>query len=604
MASMKASILENEAQRTIERLREGRHKQSPEGPVPSSLLRLQQDPNDIEQWLKLAQIFLDQHDAAEAADCYWQAIRIRPEDAHSLAMLGIALAREGKLKEAEDQLRRSLELDPRREATHYNLAVCLAEQGRFTEAESSLRQALRLSPDYFEAHRSLSRVLNSLGRRAEAVEHCRRAIAFRPRDTDLLTELGAMLALDGRSAEEAAVILKHAVRLSSAPSDTFNSLGLAQMAAGRFAEAEASYDRALALDPGFASAHSNLGTNYKEQGRLREAVACYDIALGLDPDSVSTHWNRALALLQAGDYERGWAEYEWRWRRETSPPRPFRRPMWDGSELGGRRVLLWSEQGLGDTIQFLRYSALVKERGGTVLFECPSPLASILRSCQGIDAFYVEGEALPEFDFHMPLMSGPFLFGTSVATVPNRVPYLSADPQRGAHWRERIDAEAAGRMRIGIAWQGNPHHPLDRFRSATLEDLRPLTRIPGVRLFSVQRGPGTEQLDRWASDLDVVELTRRDVSGPDDWADTAAILENLDLVVTVDTAVAHLAGALGGRVWVALAASPDWRWMLKRGDSPWYRTTQLFRQQVLRDWRSVFADMAAELKWLAHHPRH
>lgn len=560
------------------------------------LARLDVQPDDPQGWSELGAMLSDGRKPAEAAECYRRAVELQPDHAQHRAMLGVALAQQGMVAEAEAQLRSSLKLDPDRAATHYNLGVALAEQSRFAEAEACLTQALRLSPDYAEAHKSLGRVLNSLGRRKEAAGHYRRALDLRPRDVEVLTDLGMILALEGTVAGDAAVLLKHAVRLRPQSADAFNSLGLALMADGRYAEAEASYDQALRLDPHFASCHSNLGTNYKEQGRLAEALACYEMALRLDPQAVSTHWNRSLALLQAGDYEHGWAEYEWRWKRQVSPPRRFAQPTWDGSALGGKRILLWSEQGLGDTVQFIRYAELVKQRGGEVLFECPPPLVGLLRSCRGIDRLIVEGEPLPPFDVHLPILSAPFRFGTTLVTVPTNVPYLSAEPERKAHWRELVERHAGGRLRVGIAWQGNPHHPLDRFRSARLEDLRPLAQVPNVRLFSVQRGPGTEQLDRWGSELGVVELTRREVVGPEDWADTAAIIDNLDLVLTVDTATAHVAGSVGAQVWVALAASPDWRWMLRRGDSPWYPTMRLFRQSALRQWGEVFDAVANELR--------
>jgi Flp pilus assembly protein TadD len=494
-----------------------------------------------------------------------------------------------------------------RAATHYNLAICLVEQKRTAEAEASLREALRLSPTYPEAHKALANVLNQHGRRQEAIEHYRTHLEARPDDIESLTELGMLLALNGQAADEASVLLKHAVRLRPHSAEAHNSLGLAQMAQGRFEEAEASYDRALTLDPRFASAHTNLGTNYKEQGRLREALVSFEMALRFQPQSPSTHWNRALTWLQSGDYEQGWPEYEWRWKRETSPMRSLPKPMWDGSDLNGRTILLWSEQGLGDTVQFIRYARFVKERGGRVIFECPSPLGGCLRACRGIDLLLVEGEPLPHFDVHLPIMSAPAVFRTALATVPNEVPYLLPNAERIARWKAGIEETVDGKpddLRVGIAWQGNPHHPLDRFRSAMLEDFRPLAHVPAVRLFSLQRGPGSEQLDRWCDELGVVELTRRDVVGPEDWADTAAIISNLDLIVTVDTATAHVAGALGADVFVALAASPDWRWMLRRSDTPWYPTMRLFRQQKLRDWPHVFDRIAFEVRqWRSHRSR-
>jgi len=342
------------------------------------------------------------------------------------------------------------------------------------------------------------------------------------------------------------------------------------------------------LKPDYADAHSNLANALKEEGRTAEALTYYQIALWHQPDAPSVRWNRALTWLQAGNFEHGWPEYEWRWQRKQTPARPFRQPRWDGSPLHGRTILLYSEQGLGDTIQFVRYASMVKERGGRVVVECPGMLLDLFRSCSGIDQLVAEAQPLPDFDVQAPLMSLPALFRTTLETVPAEVPYLHADPNCIEKWRQRLTYD--GTLKVGICWQGNPHHQWDRHRSIPLCYFAPLAEVPDVKLFSLQKWHGVEQLRELTGRLPIIEL-----SDAETFADTAAVMTLLDLIITADTSVAHLAGALGVPVWVALAKIADWRWLFDREDTPWYPTMRLFRQPTLGDWKTVFNCMAEEL---------
>lgn len=411
--------------------------------------------------------------------------------------------------------------------------------------------------------------------------------------------------LNNRQPDAAAVLFRHATRLQPDEPSAHNWLGLALLAMGEFISAEAAFERALQLAPCEPLYHVNYGTALKERGLLAAAVAAYDLALKYQPDYVSARWNRSLAWLRAGDFARGWPEYEWRFRREQTSPRKLDRPQWDGrAVLDAKTVLIHAEQGLGDTFQFCRFAERIKQCGAKrVMMEVQSPIAGTLVGCAGVDQLLVEGEPLPAFHFHLPMLSCPAATQTTLANVPNRVPYLHAEPDRVKHWAtviEKLDASeqprAARPFRVGLAWQGNPHHKLDRFRSVPLRVLAPLATVPGMKLLSLQRGPGTEQLDMPAATaMKIAELTPRPVNTTGDWPDTAAIMMNLDLVITVDTAVAHLAGALARPVWIALAKSPDWRWMLDRDDSPWYPTARLFRQEKLGEWKPVVTEMKEQL---------
>jgi hypothetical protein len=360
-----------------------------------------------------------------------------------------------------------------------------------------------------------------------------------------------------------------------------------------------SLDHALRLNPNYVDGHINMGNICKEQGRSEEAIACYDHALRLEPNNPFAHWNRSLAYLQSGDFERGWEEYEWRWKRNMRP-RTFPQPVWDGTPLDGRTLLIHMEQGLGDMMQFIRYAAVVKEqRGGRIVVECPGMMLPLFRTCAGIDELVAEGTPLPPFDTYAPLLSLPRLLKTSLETVPATVPYLFANQELVDRWRDRMTALDG--FRIGIAWQGNAHHQLDRHRSIPLRAFAPLARIPGLQFISLQKGKGSEQLNKIGQAIQILPLADDCDQAAGAFMDTAAILEHLDLVITADTAIVHLAGAMGKRTWLALSAISDWRWMLDRDDSPWYPGLRIFHQETLGDWKSVMTRMATELRDLVRH---
>jgi tetratricopeptide (TPR) repeat protein len=490
-----------------------------------------------------------------------QPLRPQPDSAGAHNTRGIALAQQGRRDEALSEFEQALRLDPGYAPAHNNLGITLGEQGKPGEALAHFREALRLRPDYPEAHNNLGMALGELGKPDEAVAPCREALRLRP----------------------------------DYPQG-HNNLGIALVAQGQLDEAVAHFREAVRLQPDYGEALVNLGLACVQQGRVDESLRCYDHALQVRPDFAQAHLSRSMALLLLGNFEEGWREYEWRWRCKAwpSPMPPFRQPLWDGGTLHGRTVLLHAEQGLGDTLQFIRFAPLVKQRGGTVVVACPPPLARLLGTCPGIDCVVPGGASLPDFDVHAPLLSLPALLGTTLATVPAAVPYLTADPQLVQHWRRELSSVQA--FKVGIAWQGNPKHRGDRLRSVPLAEFAPLGRVAGVRLFSLQMGPGREQLPALAGPWDLTDLGDRT---SDDWMETAAQVRCLDLVVAVDMGVAHLAGALGVPVWVALPFAPDWRWLVGREDSPWYPTLRLFRQSEPGNWEAVFARLALALEKVA-----
>jgi hypothetical protein len=382
--------------------------------------------------------------------------------------------------------------------------------------------------------------------------------------------------------------------------EAHNRLGILLAKQGRQEEALPHFLAVLRLDPRQARAHNNLGAALSELGRPAEALASFERALELWPDYAEAHKSRAMVRLLRGDFERGWAEYEWRWQCQDFSPRAYRQPPWDGSPLGGRTVLLHTEQGLGDTIQFIRYAPLVRACGGRVVVECERALLPLLRSCPGVADWIAAGAALPEFDVRLPLLSLPRALGTTLATVPAAVPYLAADPDLVARWRRELSFSDG--VKVGVVWQGNPKNAADRRRSVPLLQFEPLARVEGVRLVSLQKGPGAEQLAEATGRFPVTDYGSRLDVGAGAFVDTAAAMRALDLVVSCDTAAAHLAGALAVPVWVPLSLAADWRWLLGREDSPWYPTMRLFRQERLGDWAPVFARMAEELGRLRDRP--
>jgi tetratricopeptide (TPR) repeat protein len=528
----------------------------------------------------------------EAADCHRRALALMPECAETHFNLANALHGQGKLDEAVDCYRRALELMPDHAAAWSNLGNALKEQGKLDDAVAGYRRAVALKPDSVAAYSNLGTALQELGRLEEAAACHHRALELMPEFAEGHYNLGNALQDQG-NLEEAAACYRRALELKPDHAHAYYNLGNVLRGQGKPREAVACYDQAIRLQPDYAEAHHNLGVVLKDQGNLDHAAACCDRALELRPDLAEAHYSRSLLRLLRGDFAQGWPEYEWRWRMKERRPRTWKQTPWDGRPLPGKTIILHAEQGLGDTIQFIRYAALARQRRARVIVECQRPLLPLLAGCPAIDLLIGQGEELPDCDVHVPLMSMPGICGTTLDNVPAEIPYISASPGLVAKWRDRL--AALDGYKVGICWQGNPRHRDDRLRSLPLRSFAVLAQVPGVRLISLQKGAGSEQVAGVRSDLAVVDWTDKLDGEAGPFMDTAAIMKNLDLVVTSDTAIAHLAGAMGVPVWVALPFVPDWRWLLDRRDSPWYPTMRLFRQSSLGDWAGVFGEMQAQL---------
>jgi Flp pilus assembly protein TadD len=495
--------------------------------------------------------------------------------------------------------------------SHFRAGVARVEQHRGAEAEPLLREALRLRPDDPDILNHLGRALWQQGLLEQAEPCFAQANRIKPHDPHIWNNLGRTCWELGRE-EEAAACYRRALEIEPELFEAILNLGAMLVDLWQLDEAKVWLDRARRARPDSPDVLQNQGLVLERLGQPAAALDLFEQALRLRPHYAELHRNRATVWLNQGDFERGWSEYEWRLKCRRHPGVVVRRPRWTGEVLPQGSIMLHFEAGLGDTLHFIRFARLVKERVGCVLVLCQTSLLKVVAPCAGVDLAFDGTSWQPDFDVHAPLLSLPAILDTTLATLSNRVPYLQTDPLVVERWRAilaraigvEIDtrsgaAERAGAERpvrpflIGVAWQGNPLHRWDRWRSFPLAKLAPLAELPGVTLISLQSEDGLDQLRAPGRCFPVVELSS---SRQRDFLDTAAIISLLDLVVTPDSAVAHLAGGLGARVWVALTTIPEWRWMAARTDSPWYPTASLFRQKTLGDWDDVFRRMAEALK--------
>jgi tetratricopeptide (TPR) repeat protein len=530
----------------------------------------------------------------EALTSYERAIVSDPRHAGAYSNRGLLLDALGRPADAVASYDRAISLDPNQALAYTNRGSALAKLGRLAEALASHDKALTLAPNHAEAWHNRATALLELGQAEASVVSSDRAIALNPRVAEpwcvraqALDSLGCLADALASYDDAIAIDPRHAGALLNR--------GNVLMKLDRMDEALASYDRALALDPTSVMAWTNRATISIVLGRFADAITAHERALALDPDNAEVHRNLGLARLTVGDLTRGFADFEWRWRTAEFRRRFHDQPPWSGdTDLAGKTILLHGEQGLGDAIQFCRYAPLVARRGARVIVEVVPALAELMRTLPDVAAVVTVGDAMPGFDLYCALMSLPHALGTTLATIPAAVPYLSASAQRVATWRDRLAAVPS--PRIGVTWAGNPQHSNDVRRSIALPDLLPTLAAAPASIVTLQKElrPGDAEL--LARHPHIIQLGDELVT----FDDTAAAIAALDLVIAVDTSVAHLAGALGKPVWILVTLAPDWRWLLDRDDSPWYPTARLFRQAARHDWSDVIARIGAEIGRLPH----
>ncbi|WP_242725733.1 tetratricopeptide repeat protein [Microcoleus vaginatus] len=557
----------------------------------------------------------------EAENLYRQIIEVQPESANVLCLLGIAARQQGKIAEAIDFYEQAIAQNRDFVEAHLNKANVLLDVREYQRAIASYQQVIKMQPNSALAYNNLGWAKQQLGEIDAAILYYQTALQFDPNLHETAHNLGHLFKQKNQLNEAIACYL-HALKIN--PNLTYSLMGLGTVLQqqGKLAEAFNCYQQAVTIDPNNPEAHNNVGAFYHEQGNVKaaisyyrqalklkpdfveainnlghalvdlgefqEAFSCHSRALELQPDNATAHLELSLTLLLFGDFQRGFAEYEWRWRTPQVSPRQFKQPVWDGSDLQGKTILLHVEQGFGDSIQFIRYAPILRSRGAKVMVACYPELMRLFATVPGIEYLSVSLEGLPEFDVHAPLMSLPRIVGTTLETIPANVPYL--EPPAECKFALSSDAK----LKVGIVWAGSPQRRKDYQRSCSLSDFIQFLDVPGIAFYSLQKN--LSESDRTLLNQHLVPDLSPHLS---DFADTASAISQLDLVISVDTAVAHLAGALGKPVWVLLSFAPDWRWLLDREDNPWYPTARLFRQTQPESWQELFEEVQAALSLFA-----
>ena len=530
---------------------------------------------------------LDRTDDAIAS--YRRAIAVKPDYAEAHFNLGNALHQQGELAEARQSFLRALEIAPTYAEAHNNLGNVVKALGRLDEAVSSFRDAVAHRPDFAEAHNNLGTALLALNEPAAAARSLRDALALSPELIEAHNNLGNALAELGQT-DAALARYAEALKLDPDHAEAHYNMANVLMDAGRAEDALAAFDRAIACRAEYVDAHINRANALQALRRLTDAEAAYERAIELDADSAEARTNLGLLQLMGGNFEDGWSNYGARFRRRDVAlrRRAYAPPHWAGEPLQGRTVFVYPEQGFGDTIQFARYLPMLAAQGANVAFEAPAPLHRLFETGGFTGTLLCEGETPGAFDFHASLLELPGLFATTIDIIPPPADLLAPPPELANAWAERIGKDDG--FRVGLAWAGRPTHANDRNRSLPAAMLVTLAGMAGVRLYSLQVGRDGEAGDAFGDDI--IDLAPE----LEDFADTAAAMQALDLVITVDTSLAHLAGALGRPVWTLLPFIPDWRWQLDRDDSLWYPSMRLFRQQRLGDWPGAVGAVAGALR--------
>lgn len=551
---------------------------------------LQQSPRHSEALNNAGAILAGRGERQKALELLRRAVEVSPRYGEALNNLGLLNNELGDYAQAFDFFRRACRIDPRNADWLNNLGNACCELKRFDEALAAYDKAIAVRPGEARFWGNRGIALRGLHRPEDAVASFEKAIELDPVHVNAWSNMGSVLK-ESRAFDRAVAAFERALKIEPRNPALITNLGTVYEQMGDHERMRALARQAIEIDPGYAESYTLLANYELEAGEYAAAEAYYEKARELDPGNRNANWNLAIIWLLRGDYVRGWRQFEWRRRLQSvhADHATYAGPEWDGSPLAGRTILLATEQGIGDAVQFIRYVPALRRAGAArVIVECPYPIAPLLNTVPGVDQAVARGVALPAYDTWANLMSLPFLMGTTLETVPADVPYIRAEPRPAASEVNAPD----GVLKVGIVWAGNPMHQRDFLRSVELSRFLPLVDIPGTQFYSIQKGTDGERQLAALGDSRIVDLAPH----LNDFRDTAAVIDRLDLVITVDTSVAHLAAAMGKPTWVLLTHVPDYRWLLERDDSPWYPTARLFRQSRPRDWSSVFVALETRLR--------
>jgi tetratricopeptide (TPR) repeat protein/glycosyltransferase involved in cell wall biosynthesis len=552
---------------------------------------LQINPKNIDALNNLGVIYISLNKKVEALEYYNRAIGINKNNANTLNNLGNLFSSDGNFAEAEKNYKKAIQVDQFNPLYLFNLADCLLKQKKYDESIAELEKAIKLKPDYYQAFNSLGVANLKKGNINAAKELFEHAIKIKNDFWEAYQNLGTCFEKMNMHSEAISLYNK-VLELNNGNFEAIIKISNLEMETGNYAESEAILKKLEENDQAKIIEYTNTGVAKLKQGKVDEAIELTKKALNESDDNALTHYNLAHALLLKGDFKRGWQEYEWRKKRDDFEKREFSKPGLKDQNIGGKKILVYDEQGLGDSIQFVRYIPMLKEKGAYVILECGQRLAGLFKNLNVADQLIIKNgtrEPEVEYDYHIALLSLPLYFNTEIESIPNKTPYLFAEEKYKEKWEVIIPDN--DKLNVGISWAGNPKNYNDKNRSCRLRDLEELFNTPNVKFYSLQKGDAVKQIyergDDKVIDLDVMM---------DSMDTTAAAIERLDLVISVDTSIAHLSAAMGKPTWVMLPFLPDWRWMLEREDSPWYPSVRLFRQTQEKDWSGVINKISVELK--------
>lgn len=525
--------------------------------LPHALRAVELAPREAGGYSSAAICLAEMQRLPEAIRYFEETIKIVPNDIMILSSLAFCYARVEMHEKAVNTMKRGLEIAPDNPHMLLSMGILMGQLEKFDQAGHWLEKTLEKSPDFMPAIEHLAGVRTGQKRFEEAIALCKRVLAVNPNALDMTANMGE-----------------------------------AMMNLGQFEETIAEMKKVLAIRP-LPSVYQSLSNAYARTARPDEALENINKALDLDPKNAVLHFNKSIILMLMGRYLEAWPEYEWRWQhpRMVGRTRRFNVPQWDGKPLNGARILLHAEQGMGDTIFFGRYARLIAEqRGGKPVMWVQTSIVEVAKTIPGVEQVVGEAGPLPPVDFHIPIMSLPRIFNTSVETVPAPIPYIKADPVKSAYWKEEL-ARRTNKFKVGLVWEGGAFQPENFLRSASLPAYAPLADVPGVAFFSLQKGPAEVQSKTPPEGMDFTDLA----PFIKDFSDTTAMLDNMDLLVSIDTSVVHFAAALGKKIWMFLAYSPGHMWMYHREDTPWYPNIKIYRQPAFKDWVTPVMRVKADL---------